>query len=120
MPPAYHFGRLDLLISAIIFSYVSYIISTFCPFNHISTPSPPNTSASITFPSSPSAITFAVGRRSRIASTDIPVYLNRIFFNFPPYINCTRFRNSPSSKRSLYGTLKCSLVIVKDWMRSIR
>ena len=32
----------------------------------------------------------------RTASMDGPVYLNRIFCSLPPYINCTRLRNSPS------------------------
>ena len=61
----------------------------------------PKTSALMTQPSSSCSTTSAVGRRSKTASIDGPVYLNLIRSSLPPYMNCTRLRNSPSWKRSL-------------------
>ena len=55
----------------------------------------PKTSAEIVQPESSCERISAVGSRSSTASIDGPVYLNRLFCSLPPYMNCTRLRNSP-------------------------
>jgi hypothetical protein len=104
-----HIGH--LLYTGLLFIFTSFhsITSTFSPWllSHTLIPSP-NTSADTVYTPSFSSRIFAVGRRSRTASMLPPLYLNLIFLSLPPYMNCTLFRNSPSSNLSLYGILKCS------------
>ena len=98
-----------------------YIICMYSPWllSHISTPFP-NTSALIVKVPSSSDNILAVGNLSKIASTSSPVYLNLIFYRFPPYMNCTRFRNSSSSNLLLYGTRNFSSRTLNSLIRSRR